>query len=122
MTNENIEIRVSALEEEVKSIKESCKDINDRLIRMEENLKTNKDKIVDLEKNTQAIVEMSTNVRILTDKVSNMIEKLEKQEKRIEGIEDKPGQIAIKGWVFVATSLGTAIMGIITGFFMNGGI
>ena len=122
MAGDNIELRVSALENEVKDIKGACKDINNRLIRMEESLRNSKDKILDLEKNTQAIVEMSTNVRILTDKVSDMITKLDKQDERIDELEDKPGKIAIKCWVFVATAIGTAIMGVIIGLFMKGGV
>lgn len=122
MAGDSIEVRVSALESEIKDIRDTCKDINDRLIRMEESLKNSKDKIVDLEKNTQAIMEMSTSVRILTEKVGDMITKLDKQDERIDELEDKPGKVAIKGWVFVATAIGTAIMGVIIGFFMKGGV
>lgn len=122
MTGDSIEVRVNALESEIKDIRDTCKDINDRLIRMEESLKNSKDKILDLEKNTQAIMEMSTSVRILTEKVGDMIAKLDKQDERIDELEDKPGKVAIKGWVFVATAIGTAIMGVIIGFFMKGGV
>ena len=118
---DSIEVRVSALEGEVKDIKSTCKDINDRLIRMEESLKSSKDKIVNLENNTRAIMEMSTNVRILTDKVSDMLAKIDKQDDRLENLEDKPGNVAIKGWVLIATTLITTAVGAIVGILMKGG-
>ena len=129
MVSESIELRVSVLEGEIKDIKSTCKDMNDRLIRMEESLKANKDKIDGFEQHTRAIMEMSTNVRLLTEKVSDMLIKLDKQEKRmdkqdckINEIEDRPGKAAIKGWVFVATTVGTVVLGVIIGFFRKGGM
>ena len=65
--DDSIEIRVSALEGEVKEIKGTCKDISDRLIRMEETLKNNKYNSVDFKTYNQAFMELSNSVKILTD-------------------------------------------------------
>ena len=90
--DDSIEIRVSALEGEVKEIKGTCKDISDRLIRMEETLKNNKYNSVDFKTYNQAFMELSNSVKILTDRVGEVLVKLDKQDERIDALEDSEGE------------------------------
>ena len=89
---------------------------------MEETLKNNKYNTVDFKTYNQAFMELSNSVKMLTERVGEVLVKLDKQDERINALEDKPGSLAIKGWAFVATAIGTAIMGIIIGLFMKGGM
>lgn len=119
---DGLEGRVTSLEREVLDIRLTCKDTNERLIRMEESLKTSKDKILDLEKNTQAIMEMSSSLRVLTDRVTEVLSKIDKQEVRLDNLEYAPGKLAMKGWTVVLTTVGTTIIGLVLGMLIKGGM
>ena len=125
MGEDSIERRVSVLESEVKDIKDTCKDINDRLIRMEEGLKTNNNKTESNEKTNeryaQAILEMSGSVKLLTEKVSDMIVKLDKQDCRIKAVEDKPGKAALNAWRVIVTTACTATIVAVIAYLGRGG-
>ena len=97
VTVNGIEIRVCALESEVKEIKGTCKDISDRLIRMEETLKNSKDTTVDFKTYNQAIMEMSGSVKLLTEKVSEVLVKLDKQDTKLEAQDNKIVCIIVTG-------------------------
>jgi predicted nucleic acid-binding Zn-ribbon protein len=119
---DSIEVRVSALESEVKDIKGTCKDISDRLIRMEETLKNNKYNTVDFKTYNQAFMELSNSVKMLTDRVGEMLVKLDKQDDRINVLEDNDGDKAKKALTWLATTVGALILGAIAGIVMKGGL
>lgn len=120
MIENDIDRRVTLLENEVKDVKATCKDINDRLIRMEETLKNNKYNTVDFKTYNQAIMEMSSSVKLLTDKVGEVLIKLDRQDMRITELERLPGKTAVKGWTIVATTVLTTVIGAIVGFILKG--
>lgn len=126
MADVNIEHRVNVLEGEVKEIKCTCNDISDRLIRMEETLKNNSINSVDIVTYNKAIIEMSSSIKILTDKVSEVIIKLDSQNKKINdqsieinNIKDKPGVLAIKGWMYVISAASSTVLGAVFGYFIK---
>lgn len=120
MIENDIERRVTLLENEVKDVKATCKDINDRLIRMEETLKNNKYNTVDFRTYNQAIMEMSSSVKLLTDKVGEVLIKLDHQDIRINELEKAPGNKAVKGWAVVTSTAITAVVSAIIGFILKG--
>lgn len=119
---DSIEIRVSALESEVKDIKGTCKDISDRLIRMEETLKNNKYNTVDFKTYNQAFMELSNSVKMLTDRVGEVLVKLDKQDERIDSLEDADGDKSKKVLTWLATTVGALVIGAIFGIIMKGGM
>jgi predicted nucleic acid-binding Zn-ribbon protein len=119
---DSIEVRVSALEGEVKEIKVTCKDISERLIRMEETLKNNKYNTVDFKTYNQAFMELSNSVRMLTERVGEVLVKLDKQDERIDILEDADGDKSKKILTWLATTVGAIIIGAIFGIIMKGGM
>ncbi len=129
MAGESIDLRVSVLESELKEMRKTQNDMNDRLIRIEENFKANKDKIEVFGEYAKVIVDMSTNVKLLTERVEDVLNKFNRQEKkielqnkRIEELEKLPGRVAIKGWAAIVVPFLTAIGGLIAGAIIKGGV
>lgn len=129
MIDDSIEIRVKTLESEVKDIKGTCKDISDRLIRMEETLKNNKYNTVDFKTYNMAFMELSNSVKILADRVGEVLIKLDKQSDRIDTqsdridtLEDSDGNKSKKILVWLLTTAGALIVGAIFGIVTRGGI
>lgn len=112
---DDVERRVQNLEADVKYIKNDLTSISERLIRMEETLKTSVSRVACFDDYTKAIIEMSGSVKVLTDKINDIIVKMDKQDTRIDNIESKPGKIAIKGWIFVVTTLASILLGLLIG-------
>jgi predicted nucleic acid-binding Zn-ribbon protein len=119
---DSIEVRVGALEGEVKEIKGTCKDISDRLIRMEETLKNNKYNTVDFKTYNQAFMELSNSVKMLTERVGEVLVKLDKQDDRINELEDADGEKSKKALTWLATTIGALVIGAIFGIIMKGGM
>ena len=119
---DSIEIRVSALEVEVKEIKGTCKDTSDRLIRMEETLKNNMYNTVDFKTYNQAFMELSNSVKMLTEKVGEVLIKLDKQDERIGSLEDADGDKSKKVLTWIATTVGALVIGAVFGILMKGGM
>lgn len=119
---DSIEIRVSALEGEVKEIKGTCKDTSDRLIRMEETLKNNRYNTVDFKTYNQAFMELSNSVKMLTEKVGEVLIKLDKQDVRIDSLEDADGDKSKKVLTWIATTVGALVIGAVFGILMKGGM
>lgn len=120
--DDSIEVRVNALEGEVKEIKGTCKDISDRLIRMEETLKNNKYNTVDFKTYNQAFMELSNSVKMLTERVGEVLVKLDKQDDRINELEDADGEKSKKALTWLATTIGALVIGAIFGVIMKGGM
>ena len=121
MGDESIEKRVTALECEVKDIKGTCTDISNRLIRMEENLKNSNTKMGSFDKYAEAIIEMSGSIKLLTERVSDVLIKLDKQDTRIDILEGRPGKFALNSWKVIIMTLITAIIGVGVELFKKGG-
>lgn len=120
--SDSLEVRVTALENEVKEIKSTCKDISERLIRMEETLKNNKYNTVDFKTYNKAFTELYNSVKTLTDRVSEVLVKLDKQHERIEKLEDADGDRAKKILTWLATTVGALVIGAIFGMIVRGGV
>lgn len=120
--DDSTEVRVRALEREVKEIKGTCKDTSDRLIRMEETLKNNRYNTVDFKTYNQAFMELSNGVGMLTERVGEVLVKLDKQDERINTLEDADGEKSKKVLAWLATTVGALIIGAIFGIIMKGGM
>ena len=126
MSEVNSEHRLSYLERQYGKIDDTCRLNNDRLIKLENTVDVMGDKLDGLSKHTEAIVGMGYEVKNMAVKVEDVLDLIGKQNKLIDkqGIEisnirDKPGQIAIKMWVFVGTGVGTAILGGFIGYLIK---
>lgn len=126
MSDVNIEHRLGVLEKQVSKLDEYGRDTSDRVLVLEKNCESICDKIDGLSKHTEAIVGMSYEVKNLAGKVTDAITLIEKQDARIDEqddkideIKDKPGNLAIKGWFFIASAVGTSILGVIIGYFIK---
>lgn len=119
MTDNGIEYRVKVLERQIDKINESCKDINDRLICVEKIQESIGNTLNDFTKHTEAIVKMTYEVKNLSNNFSKAIIEIKEQEDRISKIENKPGTLAIKAWMFVLTNVGASILGVIIGTYIK---
>lgn len=126
MSEANFEHRIGVLEKQVEKVDSMLKENSDRCLILEKNTEQINEKLDSLTKHTDAIVGMSYEVKNLASKVGSAIELIEKQDIRIdqqdvklESMQDKPGNIAIKMWVFVASVIGTSVLSVAVGVFIR---
>lgn len=126
MSDVNIEHRLGVLEKQVSKLDEYGRDTSDRVLVLEKTSESICDKIDGLSKHTEAIVGMSYEVKNLAGKVTDAITLIEKQDTRIDEqddkidcLQDRPGKAAIKMWMFVASTIGTSILGVVIGYFIK---
>lgn len=126
MNDINFEHRLGVLEKQVEKMDGTIKDNSDRCLVLEKSTEQINEKLNGLTKHTDAIVGMSYEVKNLADKVCNAIELIEKQDEKIEAqdskincLQDRPGKAAIKMWMFVASAVGTSILGVVIGYFIK---
>lgn len=122
---DSIEMRVNNLESDLKQVRDMCIKMNDRLIRMEESLKSNNNDIKLFKESRDSIIKLSSNLEIMTIKLDDILSKFNDQEEqlkehsnRINKIEDKPGLLATKAWLFVVSVVCSSVIGIVIGKFI----
>jgi len=89
-------------------LKKDSKDIGSRLIIIEECSKNMNKRIDSFEKHTEAVIHMGVNIKALTNTIGELV-------KRVTNLEDAPGKIAIKSWVWVLCTIGASVIGIVLG-------
>ena len=116
--NGAFEHRLGVLEKQVDKINVTLTKNSDRLLITEKAQEVMGAKVESISKHTEAIVGMSYEVKNLTAKVGeavNLIEKQNekvcKQDERIDEIENKPGKLGLKAWMFVVGYIATALLG-----------
>lgn len=87
---------------------------DDRIIRVEKTLEEYERRLQKEEKQTEAMLEIAYSVRDMTGTLEKVVAKQGEHDKLLSAMVTKPGQLAIKGWVFVATLVGSSVvMGLI---------
>lgn len=103
----------------------SLKDLNDELskyiktlVEVQASTKSAHKRIDAFEKHGEAIIRMSVAVENQTEKITEIIDLLKEekerndtQDTRIEKLENKPGQLALKAWIFIIASGGSFLLG-----------
>ena len=122
MGDELILHRLGIVENKVNSMDVGLVNLTERVTLAEKEQESINKEIDSIAKHTEAITDMSYEVRNLAKTVGDAIvilkkqeDKIKKQDIKISAIENKPGQLAVRGWIFVLTTIGTAVMGIIIG-------
>ena len=118
--------RLGALEKQVDKLSNTSNNSCDRILILEKNQETVDEKLEGLSKHTEAIVNMSYEVKNLATKVEDVVGiiskqeiKIDKQVSRINNIESKPGTLAVKAWAMVAATIATTVLGTIVGYFIK---
>lgn len=107
--------------ENVKSNKEIPEEFMkyfNKIVEVEASTKSAHKRLDGFEKYTEAIIRMSAAIENQTEKISEIVESLREekdrndlQDNRIETLENKPGQLALKAWVFIIASGGSFLLG-----------
>lgn len=122
---ESIEVRVKALEDEVKDIKKTCSDTSERLIRIEEKLENSICNAIDIKEFsniTNAINLLNKNVSDLIAKLDTQAKDIKEHDDRLYDLEMSDGAKAKKVLTFIATTIGSLVLGLAFGIIMKGGI
>lgn len=90
----------------------------EKAVEAEASAKSAHKRLDNFEKHTEAIIRMSVAVENQTEKITEIVEthKEEKsrndtQDTRIEKLENKPGQLALKAWIFIIASGASFVLG-----------
>ena len=117
LTHSQIEINAS-----IREIVKGQHEIRERVATVESSSKSAHHRLDSTEKLTDAIVTLAGEVKDVSKDTKAILERMEKQElrtekhdERIERLEDAPGMIAIKGWLFVGGFIGTAVLSFLIG-------
>lgn len=117
--NGAIEHRINALEKQVEVMGKDLRGVSDKLLILEKNQEVTDEKLDSISKHTDAIVGMSYEVKNLANQVTSVVTLIEKQDERLDIIEDKPGSLAIKGWAIVIGGIASSILGVVIGTFIK---
>ncbi len=104
----NYDNMIETLMRDMDKIKDTTKDINNRLIVVEQSDRTAHKRIDNFEKHTEAIIVMGVNIEALTTTIEELVN-------RVKVLELAPGKAALKGWIWVLCTIGAAGIGIILG-------
>jgi hypothetical protein len=101
-----------------KEIPEEFMKYFNKIVEVEASTKSAHKRLDGFEKHTEAIIRMSAAVENQTDKITEIIDLLKEekerndtQDTRIEKLENKPGQLALKAWIFIIASGGSFLLG-----------
>lgn len=118
--------RIMVLEKQVEKIESNMQDTCTKCMLLEENHEQTKEKMSSMEKHTNEIIKIGyevQNINSKLDTISNMIHKqnsrMDEQDSKIDCLQDRPGKAAIQMWVFVASAIGTSILGVVIGYFIK---
>jgi len=123
---------------QIKALEVACTEINasarmivlgqnelrERVANVESSTKSAHHRLDNMEKLTDAILTLTGEVREISMDTKSILDRMEKQEQRaeqhsqrIDKLEDAPGMIAVKGWMFVGGVVVTALLGFALGKF-----
>jgi hypothetical protein len=102
----------------LKELKEELTECIKIIVEVQASTKSAHKRLDGFEKHTEAIIRMSAAVENQTDKITEIIDLLKEekerndtQDTRIEKLENKPGQLALKAWIFIIASGGSFLLG-----------
>lgn len=109
---------IRLLNERAKRTEETIEDMklkaSIRFTKMDAKIEEFEKRIEKEEEHTQVLLEIVHSVKGMTTTLEKVVDKQGAQDILLNQIITKPGQLAIKTWIFVATMVGTAIiMGLI---------
>ena len=99
-------------------------ELRERVATVESSTKSAHHRMDNMEKLTEAILTLTGEVKEISMDTKSILDRMEKQEQRaelhaqrIDKLEDAPGMIAVKGWMFVGGVVVTALLGFALGKF-----
>lgn len=106
------------MEKTLKEITDNLNKCMQKSVENESSTKSAHKRLDELQKHTEAIIRISVAVENQTEKITKIIEmhKEEKprndtQDNRLEKLENAPGQLALKIWLFIIASGASFILG-----------
>lgn len=129
MNHEGHKAQIKALESScadsnasIRMIVQGQHEIRERVTSVESSAKSAHHRLDSMEKLTDAIINLTGEIKEVSNDTKNILERMEKQEQRtdyhgelIENLRDNPGKLAIKGWVFVGAIVATAALSFLLG-------
>lgn len=119
MNDELFNHRLSALEIGFKDMEKKSKDMCSRILCMESKQNQLSEKVESLEKYNELIMSLSFEMKNLVEKIEQLVNIINKQEERIDNVESKPGNSALKYWGIVASAVVTAVTGLVLGIVLK---
>lgn len=108
--------RLKMIEDTLDTVKT---DVNERLLNVEFKVDDYGKRLEKEERQTEAMLEIAHSVKDMSKTLEKVVTEQDSQRELLTHIVNKPGQIAIKSWIFVltmvATSLVSAIIGLVAG-------
>ena len=101
----NIFERLERVEKHIDKIR---MDGSERLLKAEASIIDFEKRIDKEEKQTEAMLEIATSVKLMSVTLQNVVGTQENHGRLLEEMSRKDGKLAVKGWVFVGTIAGTA--------------
>lgn len=101
----NIFERLERVEKHIDKIR---MDGSERLLKAEASIIDFEKRIDKEEKQTEAMLEIATSVKLMSVTLQNVVGTQENHGRLLEEMSRKDGKLAIKGWVFVGSIAGTA--------------
>ena len=96
------------LEKAEKHIDKIRIDGNERLLKAENSIVDFEKRIDREEKQTEAMLEIATSVKLMGVTLQNVVGTQETHSRLLEDMSKKDGKIAVKGWLFIGAIAGTA--------------
>lgn len=81
---------------------------SERLLKTEASILDFEKRIDKEEKQTEAMLEIATSVKLMSVTLQNVVSTQENHGRLLEEMSRKDGKLAIKGWVFVGAIVGTS--------------
>lgn len=105
-------------EDTLKEINDNLSEYITKIAEVEASTKSAHKRLDGFEKHTEAMIRVSVAVENQTEKITEIVE-MHKEEKdrndtqdhRIERLENAPGQLALKAWVFILASGASFLLG-----------
>ncbi len=117
-----MEHRVEILERNVERLSAKCEKVTERIAVAENSLKAVHDRLDSMSGQTEIIIKISTVVDHIGKQLDSALFKMEEYDKKIEELEKQPGQVALKYWHLIASSLVGGAVGFFLRVLSNGGI
>lgn len=121
-----IEYRVQRLENQIDRINDSINELSNSCVGFQKDNELITQKLSNLEKHTEAIINMTYEFRNLSNQVSNVIDIIEKHENKletqgdeIESIKGRPASTALKTIILIGSTIITSICGMLVGHFFK---
>lgn len=85
-------------------------DVRERLVVVEESTKSAHRRIEHIEKQTQAIIEMSSSIRYMASQIEQVVNIVKDHDERLTNVEKAPADSVLKAAKLIATILLTALI------------